>query len=45
MTIIDDNVVEKTENFVLSIDRNSLPKGVSAGDPTQVTVTVFDNDG
>ena len=45
VTLIDDNVFESSENFVLTIHPSSLPSNVTVGDPGQVTVTVVDNDG
>ena len=44
VTIIDDNVVEGVENFSLSIDPTSLPRNVSVGNPSQITLLIFDND-
>ena len=43
--LIDDNVFENDENFMLTIDSSSLPDNVTVGDPDQVTVTVLHNDG
>ena len=43
--ITDDNVVESTEIFILTIDTNSLPTGISPGSTTQAIVTISDDDG
>ena len=40
--INDDNVIEGTENFMLTIDSSSLPTGLSVGDPGHVTVTIIE---
>ena len=45
VSLIDDNVFERNENFVLTIHPSSLPSNVTVGDPDQVTVTIVDNDG
>ena len=44
--INNDNVFEGDENFMLTIDPNSLPNDVSVtvGSPDQATVTIVDND-
>ena len=44
-SLIDDDVFENSENFVLTIHPSSLPNNVTVGDPGQVTVTIVDNDG
>ena len=43
--ITDDSMVEPNENFIINIDQSSLPDGVVVVDPSQVTVTIVDNDG
>ena len=43
--ITDDNVVESTESFILTIDTNSLPTGISLGSRPQSAVTISDDDG
>ena len=45
VSITDDNVFERNENFLLTIHPSSLPSNVTVGDPGQVTVTIVDNDG
>ena len=45
VAINDDNEVEGTEDFTLSIDPSSLPSNLTIGDPGQATVTIRDNDG
>ncbi|XP_065894203.1 uncharacterized protein [Dysidea avara] len=42
--ITDDSMVEPNENFIINIDQSSLPDGVVVVDPSQVTVTIVDND-
>ena len=42
--ITDDNVVESTESFILTIDTNSQT-GISLGYRPQATVTISDDDG
>ena len=42
--IIDDDVVELTEQFDLTIDSSSLPNGFTVDDPSQVLVTTTDDD-
>ena len=42
--IFDDNILEATENFTLTINRSSLPTGVTVGDPGQATVNIVDDD-
>ena len=44
VTIIDDNVLEGDENFMLTIDSSSLPSSVTVGTPDEATVTIVDND-
>ena len=43
--LIDDNVLENNESFMLTINSSSLPSNVTVGDPGQVTMTIEDNDG
>ena len=42
--IIDDNLVEGTEHFTVTINPSSLSNNVTIGDPSQATVTIHDND-
>ena len=42
--INDDMILEGDENFMLTIDE-TLPDGVTRGDPSKATVTIVDNDG
>lgn len=44
VVIIDDNVFENPENFLLTIDESSLPLLVTAAHP-EATVNIMDNDG
>ena len=43
--IINDNVLEINEEFVLTIDPSSLLENVMTGNPTNSTVTIVDNEG
>ena len=45
IVITDDNILEDDETFNLTIDQSSLPDGVVVVDPSQVTVTIVDDDG
>ena len=42
--IIDDNILEGNENFILTIDSSSLPSDVTVGSPGQATVNIVDDD-
>ena len=42
--ITDDNILERRENFILTINLSSLPGGVTRSDPGQTTVTIFNDD-
>ena len=42
--INDDGILEDDENFMITIDPNSLPTGVTRGDPDQATVTIVNDD-
>ena len=42
--IIDDNILEGNEDFVLTIDVASLSTGVTHGSPGETTVTIVDDD-
>ena len=44
-SITDDNILEDDETFTLTFDQSSLPNGVVVVDPSQVTVTIVDDDG
>ena len=43
--ITDDNILEDDETFNLTINQSTLPDGVFVVDPSQVTVTIVDDDG
>ena len=45
VAITDDNLLEETENFNLTISALSLPNRVAVTNPHQATVTIVDNDG
>jgi len=45
VNIIDDNILEGNEIFILTIDPSSIPSDIAAGNPNQTTVTIVDNDG
>ena len=42
--INDDNVLELNEQFVFTIIASSLPNGFTVDNPSQVVVTIIDND-
>ena len=42
--INDDNILENTEMFTLTIDSSTLPDRVTVGDPDQTTVDILDSD-
>ena len=42
--IIDDSILEGSEDFILTIDETSLPDGVTRGNPGEATVTIVDDD-
>ena len=44
VSIIDDNLIESNEKFILHINSSSLPNGVTICNPGQTTVTILDND-
>ena len=44
VVIMDDNILEKAENFILTINISSPPFSVIVTDP-QATVTIVDDDG
>ena len=43
--IINDNILEDDETFNVTINQSSLSDGVVVGDPSEVTVTIVDDDG
>ena len=43
--MIDDDILEGNENFMLTIDETSLPDRVTRGSPGEATVTIVDDDG
>jgi len=43
--INDDDTLENDEDFDITIIRNTLPDGVTRGNPGSATVTIEDNDG
>ena len=42
--INDDNILEGSEDFILTIDQTSLPSNVTRGNPGEATVTIVDDD-
>jgi len=42
--IHDDSILEKNENFMLTINLSTLPTYVTVGDPGSATVTIVDDD-
>ena len=45
ISINDDDILEYSETFNLSVNESSLPNSVRVSDPGQTTVTILDNDG
>ena len=45
VSLTDDNIFERNEKFMITVDPSSLPNNVTVGDPDQVIVTIVDNDG
>ena len=45
VSLTDDNIFERNENFIIIIDPSSPPSNVTVGDPSRVTVIIVDNDG
>ena len=43
--IVGDRILESNETFQLSINFTTLPNGVTVNDPSEVTVTIVDDDG
>ena len=43
--INDDDILEGNEDFDLTIIRNTLPDGVTRGNPASATVTIVDDEG
>ena len=42
--IADDNILEDNETFTLNIVNSSLPNGITAGNPSQATVIIRNDD-
>ena len=42
--IIDDNILEGDEDFILTINETSLPTDVTHGSPVEAIVTIVDDD-
>ena len=42
--IINDNIYEQEEKFVLTIDQSSTLSGVLIGSPNTTTIAIIDND-
>ena len=45
VSIINDDILENIENFILNIDTFSLPNNVTVGNLNQTTIFIVDNDG
>lgn len=45
ISIINDDILERNENFTLTIDQSTLPSSVTIGDASQATVIIEDDDG
>lgn len=41
----DDDILEANEDFILVVNMSSLPDDVTVGIPSQVVVTIVDDDG
>ena len=44
VTITDDNIYEKNEEFILTIDQSSTLSGVLIGSPDTAMIVIADND-
>ena len=44
LAITDDTILESQENFQLIINPSSLPNRVTVDNPSEVIVTIMDND-
>lgn len=45
VSIMNDNLLEGNETFVLIISSSSIPSGVNITDPAQAVVTIVDDEG
>ena len=45
VSVTDDNILEKNENFRLAIDPSSLPANVTVSVPNRGKVKIVDDDG
>ena len=45
VVVTNDNILEGDEKFNLVIDPSPLPISVTVSNPTQATVTIYDDDG
>jgi len=45
IAIINDDILEETETFDVFINSSSLPSNVTSGEPGDVVVIIWDNDG
>ena len=45
VSIVDDDILERNEKFILAVNVSSLPNKVSVGDHGRATATIVDNDG
>ena len=43
--IINDDILEENENFMLTIDSSSPSTDVTIGSPNQAVVTIMNDDG
>ena len=43
--INNDNILEASEDFTLTINSSSLPDGATVGNPSSATVTIVNDDG
>ena len=44
VSILDDNIFEEDESFILTIDPSSLPCSLSVGNHGQATVTILEDE-
>ena len=44
ISILDDDLLEDNENFTLTINIDSLPDGITTGNPSKVTVIIRNDD-
>ena len=45
VSILDNNILENDETFILTIEHSSLPNNVDVGTPNETKITIVDDDG